>query len=159
MPKGRKAQVARARREGVVVEESTDFDSFIALENKVLKEHHNATAVHTGAELSLLHSRFPEQIKLYAGLLDGKMIAGTVLFVYDNLVHTQYLAADDTARTIGALDLVVSTLIEQYAPTKSWFDFGKSTEGDGRILNEGLIAQKEGFGGRTAVYTTWRVEI
>lgn len=157
MPKGRKAQVTRARREGVIFEESLDFDSFITLENEVLAEHHNATAVHTGAELSLLHERFPEQIKLYVGRYGGEIIAGCVVFVYDNLVHTQYLAANDLAREIGALDFVIFNLIEMYAPTKTWFDFGKSTEGDGTFLNEGLIAQKEGFGGRTVVYQTWRM--
>lgn len=157
MPKGRKAQVTRARREGVIFEESLDFDSFIVLENEVLAEHHNATAVHTGAELSLLHERFPEQIKLYVGRYGGEIIAGCVVFVYDNLVHTQYLAANDLAREIGALDFVIFNLIEMYAPTKTWFDFGKSTEGDGTFLNEGLIAQKEGFGGRTVVYQTWRM--
>ena len=157
MPKGRKAQVTRARREGVIFEESLDFDSFITLENEVLAEHHNATAVHTGAELSLLHERFPEQIKLYVGRYGGEIIAGCVVFVYDNLVHTQYLAANDLAREIGALDFVIFNLIEIYAPTKTWFDFGKSTEGDGTFLNEGLIAQKEGFGGRTVVYQTWRM--
>lgn len=159
MPKGRKAQVTRARREGVVFEESVDFDSFIALENEVLNEHHNASAVHTGAELALLHERFPEQIKLYVGRYKEEIIAGCVLFIYDNLVHTQYLAANDSAREIGALDFVIYNLIEMYVPTKAWFDFGKSTEGNGTILNEGLISQKEGFGGRTFVYQTWGISI
>ena len=152
-------QVTRARREGVIFEESTNFDSFIALENEVLSEHHNATAVHTGAELALLHERFPEQIKLYVGRYKDEIIAGCVLFIYDNLVHTQYLAANDLAREIGALDFVVYNLIEIYLPTKTWFDFGKSTEGNGSILNEGLISQKEGFGGRTFVYQTWSINV
>lgn len=157
MPKGRKAQVTRARREGVTFEESTDFDAFIDLENEVLNEHHNATAVHTGAELSLLHENFPEQIKLYVGRHNDKIIAGCVLFIYDNLVHTQYLAANDLAREIGALDYVVYNLIQMFETEKTWFDFGKSTEGNGTILNEGLISQKEGFGGRTFVYQTWSI--
>lgn len=159
MPKGRKAQVARARREGVVFEESVDFDSFILLENEVLKEHHNAIAVHTGSELTLLHNRFPKQIKLYVGKYHEKIIAGCVLFVYDSVVHTQYLAANDFAREIGALDFVIYNLIEIYASEKTWFDFGKSTEGNGSILNEGLIFQKEGFGGRTFVYQTWSISL
>ena len=108
MPKGRKAQITRARREGIILEESTDFNSFIELENEVLKEKHNATAVHTGAELKLLHENFPEQIKLFTGSLNGKIIAGCVLYIYDKVVHTQYLAANALAREIGALDFVVS---------------------------------------------------
>lgn len=159
MPKGRKAQVTRAKREGVIMEESTDFETFIALENKVLAEHHNAIAIHTGTEIGLLHSRFPENIKLYVGKHNDMVIAGCLLFIYENLVHTQYLAANDLAREIGALDYIVYNLVEQYAGEKTWFDFGKSTEGNGMILNEGLISQKEGFGGRTFVYQTWKLSV
>ena len=155
MPKGRKAQVSRAKREGVEIVESTDFNAFIELENSVLSEHHNTKAVHTGEELELLHNRFPENIKLYAAMYKGKMIAGTVLFIYDTVVHTQYLAANDEAREIGALDYVVASVIEKYKETKAYLDFGISSEEGGKVLNEGLIFQKEGFGGRTIVYQTF----
>lgn len=33
-----------------------------------------------------------------------------------------------------------------------------SAEDGGRYLNEGLIAQKEGFGGRTVVYETYELD-
>ena len=155
MPKGRKAQVSRAKREGVEIVESTDFNTFIELENSVLSEHHNTKAVHTGEELELLHNRFPENIKLYASMYKGKMIAGTVLFIYDTVVHTQYLAANEEAREIGALDYVVASVIEKYKETKAYLDFGISSEEGGKVLNEGLIFQKEGFGGRTIVYQTF----
>lgn len=155
--KRRIRMLKKSEKAGVRVEESDCFVDFIDMQNFVLTKYHNTKAVHTGAELSLLHERFPEQIKLYVGRYGGEIIAGCVVFVYDNLVHTQYLAANDLAREIGALDFVIFNLIEMYAPTKTWFDFGKSTEGDGTFLNEGLIAQKEGFGGRTVVYQTWRM--
>ena len=58
MTKGRKAQISRAKREGVVIQESSDFRTFIELENKVLKENHNTKAVHTADELELLNSKF-----------------------------------------------------------------------------------------------------
>lgn len=159
LPKGRKAQIGRAKREGVTIELSEDFDTFIALENSVLSEHHNTKAVHTGAELALLHSLFPQQIELYASMYQGKMIAGSVVFVYDNVVHTQYLAANDTAREIGALDYCISEIINKYSTSKQFLDFGISTENGGQFLNEGLISQKEGFGARTLAYQTWKMEI
>lgn len=159
LPKGRKAQIGRAKREGVTIELSEDFDAFITLENSVLMEHHNTHAVHTGAELSLLHSRFPDKIELYSAMFHGNMIAGSVVFVYKNVVHTQYLAANSIAREIGALDFCISEIINKYSTTKQFLDFGISTEKDGMILNEGLINQKEGFGGRTLVYQTWEVKI
>ena len=50
MPKGRKAQISRAKREGVIVRELTEkeyFITFITLENEVLNKHHGAKAVHS----------------------------------------------------------------------------------------------------------------
>lgn len=158
MPKGRKAQISRAKREGVSIEESKDFKSFIDLENKVLKEKHNTTAVHTAEELELLQSRFPENIKLYTATYKNEMIAACLIFEYEKVVHTQYLAANSTARNIGGLDLLLKTLIDKYKETKTYFDFGISTEENGLYLNEGLISQKESFGGRTTVYYTYCLE-
>lgn len=162
MPKGRKAQISRAKREGVVIEELSsleDFEVFIDLENTVLNERHEVSAVHTGAELKLLKDRLPENIHLFAAMKDGKMIAGTVVYEYDTVVHTQYMAADDEARTIGALDLAVATVIEKYKNSKKWLDFGISTEHGKIYLNEGLCSQKEGFGGRTGVYEIWELNL
>ena len=160
MPKGRKAQISRARREEVVIEERSslqDFENFINLENQVLSERHETKAVHTGAELKLLKDRFPENIHLFIANYNGEMIAGTVVYEYDQVVHTQYMAANDMARQIGALDLAISTVIEKYKESKLWLDFGISTENSGMILNTGLISQKEGFGGRTDVYQMWKI--
>lgn len=160
MAKLRKRMIKKATKECVSVsEESGDssYREFIDLQNRVLNEHHGVNAVHTAEELILLHSRFPENIRLVAARLNEEMIAGTLLFEYDNVVHTQYLAANDEARRIGALDLVISEVIERYRSSKAWLDFGISTENDGMILNEGLISQKEGFGGRTIIYKTWEI--
>lgn len=160
MPKGRKAQISRAKREGCVIEERTDHDSFaqfIALENQVLSEHHNTKAVHTAEEINLLHDNFPGNIHLYAAIKENAMIAGTIVFEYGQVVHTQYMAANEEARQIGALDLTINTVIEKYKASKKWLDFGISTENGGMILNQGLISQKEGFGGRTNVYEMWKI--
>lgn len=157
MPKGRKAQISKAKRKGVIVEESMDFDSFIYLENEVLKEFHNTSAVHTGKELSLLKSRFNENIKLYVAKVNDQIIAGTVIYIYKNTVHTQYMAASSLGREIGALDLVISTVMTIYKNSHKYLDFGISSEDAGKILNFGLISQKEGFGARTVIYQTWEL--
>ncbi len=159
MPKGRKAQISRAKREGVEIQESKDFKTFIDLENKILAEYHDTKAVHTAEELELLHSKFPEQIKLYIASLNNEMIAGTLIFEYENVVHTQYIASNKISREIGGLDLLIKTLIDKYQNTKMYFDFGISTENNGQFLNEGLISQKEGFGGRTTVHQTFELKV
>lgn len=160
MKKGRKAQISRARREGVEIAElkgAADFIKFIELENAVLMERHGVKAVHTAAELKLLQERFPDHIHLFGAIYHGELIAGTVVFEYPEAVHTQYMAAGDKAREIGALDLAVNAVIERYRGSKKWLDFGISTEDGGKYLNRGLAAQKEGFGGRTNVYETYEL--
>lgn len=158
MPKGRKAQISRAKREGVIIEQSDNFDTFIELENSVLSEHHNTKAVHSAKELQLLKSRFENEIQLWVAQYQGQIIAGTLLFVYEDVVHTQYMAANEKAREIGALDLLIKTLMDKFSESHTYFDFGISTEDNGQYLNEGLISQKEGFGGRTVVYQTWEIK-
>lgn len=156
MSKGRKAQISRAKREGVEIVKSLDFDTFINLENKVLNERHNTSAVHSALELELLKSRFNEEIELYCAMYKDEMIAGCVLFVYENIVHTQYLAANEVSRKIGALDLLIKFLMDKY-DSKKYFDFGISTENCGKYLNEGLMSQKESFGARTFCYETYEI--
>ncbi len=162
MPKGRKAQISRAKREGVKVIYADDLKSyqdFIRLENEVLKERHDTHAVHTAEELKMLRDNFPDAIQLFVAQKDGKIIAGAVIFKYEQVIHTQYMAADDEARRIGALDLTIHTIIEEYRGNITWLDFGISTEHNRIYLNEGLISQKEGFGGRTGVYDIWELRV
>lgn len=159
MPKGRKAQISRARREGVVIEESKDFELFIKLENEILKSRHNTTAVHTAKELNLLKSSFEKEIHLWIAKYNSETIAGTLIYEYKNLIHTQYMASNDLSRSIGGLDLLIYELIEEYKESKRYLDFGISTEDSGKYLNNGLISQKESFGGRGIVYDFYELEI
>lgn len=162
MPKGRKAQIARAKRENVEVKELyelNDFNAFIELENEVLSSKHDTKAVHTGKELKMLRDSFPNSIHLFGAFKDNKLISGVVVYEYDTVIHTQYMAANEEARELGALDLIIDTLINKYKDTKDWLDFGISTEHNRIYLNEGLIHQKEAFGGRTGAYEIWIINI
>ncbi len=162
MAKLRKRQINKALRAGVTIEIDDGletYNKFMEMQDKILVERHNVNAVHSGEEIHLLHTRFPENIHLYAAKDAGELIGGAIVFIYKRVVHTQYLCANEKARDIGALDAVINRIIEEYKETKDWLDFGISTENAGRFLNEGLISQKEGFGGRTNVYSTWRLEI
>lgn len=162
MTKGRKAQISRAKRENVEVRELSslnDYLAFIDLENYVLLRKHNTKAVHTGEELKLLHDKFSDNIHLFCAFINEQLIAGTVIYEYDEVIHTQYMAANELARKIGALDLIINVLIEKYKDNKKWIDFGISTEHNNNLLNEGLISQKESFGGRTGVYEIWKIDM
>lgn len=162
MEKLRRRQINKARKNGVVVKKSStkeEFDKYMEIVNEVLGKYHQTKAVHTADEIFSLYSSFPENIHLYSAWYNREMVAGSVIFEYDNMIHTQYLASNDTGRSLGALDITIKTIIDRYSSTKKYLDFGKSTENEGMYLNEGLIFQKEGFGGRTVTYDTYEWNI
>ena len=156
----RRRGVKKAMAEKYEVKETEDFPTFWAILDEVLRTCHNTKPVHTPAEMQLLASRFPKETKLYGTFApDGTMQAGTWVFDCGNVVHTQYLAATEKGKQTGALDLLIMSLIEKYAGTKEYIDFGISTEQGGNILNEGLAFQKEGFGGRGVCYDCWQINL
>lgn len=155
----RKRSYKKALKNEIIIEHSNDFQSFVSLLNEVLKIRHNTKAVHTAQELELLYSRFKDNIALYVAKKNNEIIAATLIFIYNDLIHTQYLAANEQGRSVGALDLLIKTLIDNYTQSKKYFDFGISTENNGLFLNKGLIFQKEGFGGRTIVHNIFEVNI
>ncbi|EAK5229097.1 GNAT family N-acetyltransferase [Campylobacter jejuni] len=155
----RKRCCKKAQKNNIEIIESEDFDNFIVFLNSVLQKHHGVNAVHNANELKLLHSRFFENIKLFVARLDSEIIAASLVFVYENLVHTQYLASSDKGREIGALDLLIKSLMDKFSLEKRYFDFGISTEDNGKFLNQGLISQKEGFGGRSITHYFWEMSV
>ncbi|MEP6911405.1 MAG: GNAT family N-acetyltransferase, partial [bacterium] len=65
----------------------------------------------------------------------------------------------DQGKQFAALDLILDFLINEYYAAKDYFDFGVSTEEEGRYLNAGLAEHKESFGGRAVVYDTYELTI
>ena len=155
----RRRGAKKAVKNGLEVRQSFDYDGYIALLTEVLSVHHETKPVHTGAELALLASRFPDVIKLYCAYRGEEMMAGVLIFDTPLTVHAQYIANSEDGRNIGALDLVIDYLINTYSEGKTYFDFGISTEDDGTVLNNGLIRQKEMFGGRGIAYDFYEMEI
>ena len=156
----RRNALKKAQKRQLKVEETDDVEQYWQILNRVLEERHGLRPVHNSDELRLLMSRFPENIKLYAVRdEDGRMIAGTYIFIYEKTVHTQYMTATEEARRCGALDLLIDYLIAEYSQTHEWLDFGISTENRGLWLNEGLIYQKEGFGGRGICYNQYELKL
>ena len=86
--------------------------------------------------------------------------AGAVVYeCNDRVVHVQYGHATPRGKDVGALDLLYLNLIDRYREKGfAYLDFGNSNEQEGRYLNENLIAQKEGCGGRSVVYRMFEVK-
>lgn len=148
----RRRALRRGAQSDLHVGPSTDIDAFMDLVRAVLGTRHQTSPVHTTDEMNLLAGRFPDAIRLFtATSTNGAIEAGVLTFWTDTVVHAQYIAASDDGRRSGALDLVVDHLVAIAQREGRWFDFGISNERDGS-LNQGLIRNKEGFGGRSIAY-------
>lgn len=152
----RKSGIRKAKNSAITIIETTDFSRFWNILTENLLRMHQAKPVHSLEEITLLHAKFPQQICNYICLLDGEAVAGCVLFVMKNVVHVQYISANETGKNTGALDLLFHELINEKYTHISYFDFGQSTEKMGEILNENLIFQKEAFGGRGVTYDIYK---
>ncbi len=158
LAKGRRHALAKARRAGIEVRASDDLAAYWALLGEVLGERHGTAPTHTLAEITLLALRF-SQIRCFGAYAGEALLAGAVVYRYDGVLHTQYLASSAAGREVGALDAVIAHLIDDAADGCRWLSFGVSTTDMGRELNAGLVAQKEMFGGRSTVLQTLALEL
>lgn len=162
-----KIKIASNRMEGVKkgiantfrVKQSEDFNRFwIELLIPNLKDRHNAKPVHSVEEIIRLKTLFPNNIKLYVIEHEGRIVAGTVLFETDTVVHAQYIASGADKNELGSLDYLFYHLSTTEFSHKKYFDFGISNEEGGRKLNNGLSFWKESYGARTIVQDFYEVE-
>ena len=152
----RKSGIRKAQREALQVREATSFESFWKILTQNLENKYHVRPVHTLDEIVLLKSRFPEAIRLFqVENPSGTVLGGTVIYETPRVVHTQYISASPVGKVQGALDLLFHHLLTEEYKDVEYFDFGKSSEGDGHDLNAQLIFQKEGFGGRGVCYDTY----
>ena len=152
--------VKKARKAGVEIREVQDCGAFWPLLVANLKARYDARPVHSLEEITLLRSRFPQHIRLFVACKDGRVIGGTLLYIYGRTVKTQYISANEEGRRVGALDLLFTTLMDQCAENgMEYFDFGTSNRPDNNDLNDSLIFQKEGFGGRAVCYDTYEYSL
>ncbi len=160
----RQRQAKKALDNGFYIERLGEGDAaglheYWQLLTDVLLRHHGVRPVHSEEEMALLMERFPREIKVFLVKRDKRTTAGCVVFLNRQVAHIQYIAAGDEGREFGALDLLFRHLITERFQQLEYFDFGISTEQGGRVLNGGLIFQKEGFGGRGVCYDSYEVDL
>ena len=68
----RRRGVSRAQKAGVVVERSDDYAAFWEVLSQNLQTKYGVKPVHTLQEITLLHSRFPENIVLYQAVKEHR---------------------------------------------------------------------------------------
>lgn len=145
----------KAANNGVIIDYSNDFASFWHILEENLQKKYGSHPVHTLDEISLLRERFPDTIRLLAAFHNGKMIAGSVLYITPHVVKTQYISASPEGKALGALDLLFSQLLDNPPGNQQYVDLGTSALDHSTELRQTLISQKEGFGARAVCYDTY----
>ena len=154
-----KRQIVLGEKNGTVVKYDDDLGSFwndVLTPN--LKERFNVSPVHTLEEISMLKNYFPNNIIQVNAYLNGKISAGTTLFICGNTVHCQYISSTENGRKNGCLNFLFKTIIDEYSKNYNYFDFGIANEQNGKYLNKGLLFWKEGFGGRTQKHDIYKID-
>ena len=156
-PDGRRRSIKKAHSTNIKIIRSNDFKAFMRIVEETLRERHNTKPVHTADEICLLAERFPENIMLFSADRDGEMMGGVIVYNSRNVAHLQYIAATEEGMKICATDAVIDYLITEFYKDKRYFDFGISTEDEGRYLNIGLSEYKSSYGARATVYDTYEI--
>ena len=151
----RKYGVNKAFANGVQVGESNDWAGFWQVLETNLMHKYGAKPVHTLWEIELLHSRFPDDIRLFTAERNGQILGGTVIYLSPMVAHAQYISASPEGKALRVIDALFDYILHECDWPVRYFDFGTSNEEDGHILVEPLIYQKEGFGGRAVCYDTY----
>ena len=154
----RKSGLRKAQHAGLQVTRSNDIDAFWHILDDNLWQNHQAHPVHTLDELKLLSQRFPKNIVLFMATLDSVPVGGVVLYLSRQVVHAQYISATEQGKKLGAIDAIFDHVLH-HDYTQRFFDFGTSVIGSTCELNEPLIFQKEGFGGRAVCYDVYKWEL
>lgn len=159
LPESRRSGVRKARRAGVTIRESGDWEAFWTILSENLRGKYGATPIHSLAEIRLLSGRFPENIRLVMAYRGEVPVGGTVIYLSSQVVHTQYISASPEGKQTGALDLLFLHLLQETDFRQPYFDFGTSALGDTCELNRSLIFQKEGLGGRCVCYDAYEYDL
>lgn len=155
----RRRAVKRATEAGICVERSNDYAGFWEVLCDNLARTYDSKPVHTLAEMELLHSRFPDNIVLYVAKQDGVILAGILLYVSAQVARAQYSSATPLGKQLGAIDIIYDRIIHHDYVDLPYFEFGTSALGRTNVINESLVFQKEGFGGRGICFDRYEWEL
>ena len=153
--KDHRRRLKQAQGAGITVRRDAGFAEFWPVLNDNLQRKYQAQSVHTLEEIELLKSRFPDQIIQYNAYLNEEIVGGITFYVMGHVLHGQYSGTTDEGKRLGAMEAIYDQVMYHDYVHMRYLDFGTSNEQGGLILNAGLIAHKEGYGGHTVMYDTY----
>jgi hypothetical protein len=151
-------KIQRAEASSLVVKSIENLQDFYRLLSSTLSRH-SVRPVHTLSELSFLLSHYPDHLILLGVFSGAEMLAGSLVFDFGDIVHTQYLASSKEGRGKGALDYLIYSLIQKFSRSRQYLSLGSSCESFGSVINTGLLFQKEGFGARSITLDKYSINL
>lgn len=85
--RGRRRNLENARNNGIKVKQSNLFKDFMLIAQENTQNKYQTNTVHTGEEMELLASRFPDNIKLFVAERGGEILAGVIMYESQNVAH------------------------------------------------------------------------
>lgn len=111
-----------------------------------LAARHQSKPVHTLAEINLLASRFPQNIKQFNVYRNNELLAGATFFLHNKIAKSQYAAISPAGMVVSAMDyLYIETMQDLADAGFKILDYGPVNERDGSI-NRGVQRFKEELG-------------
>lgn len=138
----------------------TDPGTVINLVAENLAIKYGIKPVHSEDELRLLRASFPKNIEIFH-LIDSfsNIVGGAIIFKTHCVAHAQYLTVTPRAKQIRGMDVMIGCLIDHYKNESIYFDFGISSENNGKYLNQKLMSQKEEFGASVICYDQYQIDL
>jgi len=151
--------VRRARRKGVEVRQSNDFQEFYNILKNNLNIRHNVQPTHSLDELLSLKKLFPDEIQLWGAYVDNKMAAGVINFICNSeAILAFYISHDETYQDYRPVNLLFYSIFEWAIKEKyKVFDFGIFTVKE--KPNYGLGRFKENFGASGIFRDTFEISL
>lgn len=158
--KAKQKQYKRLQQNNLVVKEENSFDSFWNLVLiPLLKEKYATQPVHSLAEITYLHAKFPKNIEQYNVYLEEEIVAGITIFKTPNVVKSQYGAVTETGKKLRALDGLFVYLIDKFSKTHAFFDMGTVDDTSENGINQGLLTQKLELGCKVNYQNIYQIEL
>lgn len=153
--KDHRRRLRQAQEHQVRVERGGCLAEFWPLLTDNLMQRFQSRPVHTLDEIQLLQSRFPDNIIQYNAYVGSELVGGITFYVMGHVLHGQYSGTNDLGKKCGAMEAIYDQVMYHDFTHMRYLSFGTSNEEGGLILNEGLIAHKEGYGGHTVCFDTY----
>jgi hypothetical protein len=149
----------KARKSGVVVRESDDYQGFYHILRNNLRMRHDVTPTHTPEELLRLKALLPEEIRLFSAYLRGEQIAGVVLFLCNPRVMLAfYISHRQEYQKYRSVNLLFHEIMDRGRQRGfRYLDFGTFTLN--MEPNWGLGKFKETFGAKGLFRDTFYLDL